>query len=99
MSDEATPLPTVAVVIPTAGRRPDDLLRSLRSVLDDPATTEVVVAADVRADEPLPGVPRDARVRAVRVPRGAQDPEERGERAREWAVSCATSEVILALDD
>jgi len=100
MTEEGTPLPTVAVIVPTAGRRPDELLRSLATVLDDPATTEVVVAADVGPGEPLPGVPRDARVRVVRVPAAStHDSGERGERAREWAVSHATSEVVLALDD
>jgi hypothetical protein len=99
VTEDATPLPTVAVVVPTAGRRPEALLRSLEAVLDDPATTEVVVAADVGPDEPLPEVPRDARVRAVRVPAASQGLDERGERAREWAISCVTSEVVLALDD
>src|SRR3954463_12017262 len=99
MTEEPRALPTVAVVVPTAGRRRHDLLRSLESILHDPATTEVAVAAAAPADEPLPEVPRDPRVRTVRVPRGTDDSDERGERAREWAVSCATSEVVLALDD
>jgi hypothetical protein len=99
VTDEVTPLPTVAVVLPTAGRRPEELLRSLRSVLADPATTEVVVAADIGAEVPLPEVPADPRVRVVRVPDAAEPSDERGERAREWAVASATADVVLGLED
>ena len=99
MEDDERPLPTVAVVVPTVGRRPDELLASLRSVLADSATAEVVVAADVGPDEPLPAVSRDPRVRTVRVPVSADELHAGEGRARDWAVGCATAEVVLALDD
>ena len=85
--------------MPTAGRRPDELRRSLRIVLEDPSTTQVVVAADVGANGPLPKVPSDKRVRVIRVPADTGTPDERGQRAREFALEYAEADVVLALDD
>ena len=65
-------LPSVAVVIPTSGKRAETLAVCIGRVLEDPAATEVVVAADVPPHEPLPVVPRDPRVKVFRVPAGAQ---------------------------
>jgi hypothetical protein len=92
-------LPSVAVVIPTSGKRAETLAVCIGRVLEDPAATEVVVAADVPAHEPLPVVPRDPRVKVLRVPAGLSRGADRGQRARDLAVGRATTEVILALDD
>ena len=99
MAAPRRPVPSVSVVVPTAGRRPDELRRSLRIVLEDPSTTQVVVAADVGANGPLPKVPSDKRVRVIRVPADIGTPDERGQRAREFALEYVEADVVLALDD
>ena len=64
----------VSVVIPTAGGRADVLARSLRTILDDPATDEVVVVmdqVDALTEELLQRiVVSDSRLRLVAAPQG-----------------------------
>jgi GT2 family glycosyltransferase len=89
-------LPTVAVVVPTRNRRAR-ISRTVDCVLDDPATTEVVVVddgSDDGTDELVRGrAATDARVRLVRVPHGGQAA------ARQAGIDAATAEVVLLLDD
>lgn len=88
---------SVSVVIPTFNRR-DCLRRAIESVLDDPATTEIVVVVDGSSDgtmELLEQVSRsEPRVKPVFVEhRGLSVALQTGvERA-------ATSEIVLILDD
>jgi glycosyltransferase involved in cell wall biosynthesis len=89
----------VSVVIPTAGGRADILERSLRTILDDPATGEVVIVADE-----MDGLTEDLlrRIRArdsrLRVLAGAGGTDH-GQSNRDAGVRAARGQLILAIDD
>jgi glycosyltransferase involved in cell wall biosynthesis len=96
-----TAVPHVSVVIPTC-ERPALVVRTLAAVLDDVATSEVIVVVDGDDAETdaalLPYVQADPRVRITRA--GALGADRRGEqRVRDHGATLARSEVVLALDD
>jgi len=99
MPVEDAALPTVAVIIPTGGQRPELLSACVRAVLEDSGTTEVLISADLQPDEPLPALPHDPRITVLRVPAVSTARDERGQRARDFAVGHAHADVVLALDD
>jgi glycosyltransferase involved in cell wall biosynthesis len=89
-------LPSVSVVMPTRGRRtllPD----AVEPLLDDPATSELIVAVDGPDDGSLEWVAArardDARLRAVRGPGGGPG------RARAAGVWAASGDVVMLVDD
>jgi glycosyltransferase involved in cell wall biosynthesis len=94
--EDDAPLPSVSVVV-TTYRRADRLADTLRPLLADPATTEVVVVADGGGDGTEEVVralaATDGRLRLVVPPHG-------GQRAAQAAgVERASGEVLLMLDD
>ena len=93
-------LPSVSVVIPTKGRI-EFVERSLRELIADPATTEIVVVIvrGVGGTACARWQALDDRVRTIEADEGASDVMERGAFARDQGVLSATGEVILALDD
>jgi hypothetical protein len=96
-------LPTVTVVIPTGGGRPEMIDRMLPVLLGDPATAEVIVAFD-RDDSETRGLidsyaRADARVSRIQTKSTSTPTGNRGQSAREAAVRVAQGELILALDD
>jgi len=99
-SHRATDLPSVAVVVPTAGRRPRLLVEVAQAVLSDDATTELIVVLDGRSPvaERLLGEISDSRLTALPF-RATEPGHHRGQEARDHAVRAAASDVILALDD
>lgn len=92
----------VSVVIPTAGGRADVLARSLRTILDDPATDEVVVVmdqVDALTEELLQRiVVSDSRLRLVATPQGIRR-LDRGQANRDLGVREARGDLIVAIDD
>jgi hypothetical protein len=96
-------LPTVAVVIPTAGRRLATLESIVSSVLADPATREVIVVLD----HPSPEIgymvgelrANDPRVELLEVALPAEPERDRGQASRDAGFRAAQAEVLLALDD
>src|SRR5437763_13991222 len=92
----------VSVVIPTAGGRADVLARSLRTILDDPATDEVVVVmdqVDALTEELLQRiVVSDSRLRLVAAPQGIRR-LDRGQANRDLGVREARGDLIVAIDD
>ena len=93
-------LPSVSVVIPTKGRL-EIVERSLRELIADPATSEIVVVVVGGVGEAALARWRalDGRVRTIEAEEGASDAMERGELPRDQGVLSASGEVILALDD
>jgi GT2 family glycosyltransferase len=93
---------SVAVVIPTAGGRAVILERSLRALLDDPMTHEVVVVAD-GVDPATEMIVRRASVTDSRVRIIPAIPDtkrlDRGQANRVTGVRATQCELILALDD
>jgi hypothetical protein len=93
--------PTISVVIPTRGR-PELVLRTLKAVLADPATTEAVVVIDgddAETEASLANIARsDARVRLTHTSPTAGAPLGE-QRVRDHGARIARSDVILALDD
>ncbi len=100
MDDVPTPpddrLPTVSVVIPTY-RRAGALEATLRPLLADPATTELIVAVDGDDDGSgaiVTGLAEtDTRVRLLTPPHGGQ------RHALTVGVAAASGDVVLLLDD
>ena len=94
-------LPTVAVVIPTAGQRPATLDRLISAVLRDPATSEVIAVLDHRSPATEAVVARndDPRVRLVRTCPPITPERDRGQASRDVGFRHARSEVLLSLDD
>jgi glycosyltransferase involved in cell wall biosynthesis len=93
-------VPSVSVVIPTRGR-PEIVEQSLRELLVDPATSEIVVVVVGSIDEAILTRWRaiDDRVKAIKAGDRAEHPMERGELPRDRGVMASSGEVILALDD
>jgi glycosyltransferase involved in cell wall biosynthesis len=93
--------PTVTVVIPTNGGRAEVIARTLPILLEDAATSEVIIAFD--GDDPATRrlieeyVRSDDRIRQVRTDAGSAG--DRGQSARDTATRVASGEVVLALDD
>jgi glycosyltransferase involved in cell wall biosynthesis len=89
-------LPTVAVVVPTFNRR-DNLPRVIAPLLEDGATTELVVVVDGCRDGSLELVQEmaraDPRIRPVFIENAGPA------RAHQTGVEAATAEVVLLLDD
>jgi GT2 family glycosyltransferase len=96
-------LPTVAIVIPTAGRRPASLARLIESVLEDPATSEVIVVLDHDAPSTKNAVAHhareDPRVRLIPTNEPAHPARDFGQASRDVGLRHARAEVILSLDD
>jgi GT2 family glycosyltransferase len=93
----------VSIVIPTNGGRAEIIDRTLRVVLADPATSEVIVAFD-RDDPETRALSEtyarsDARVKCIRTDETDFRHPSRGQHAREAGVGVASGEVVLALDD
>ena len=96
-------LPTVAVVIPTAGGRAALLRRALPRLLADPGTSELIIVLD-RDDSDTEAIVRwyadaDPRVRWARSSGPTRPALSREHGARDLGVRLAESQVILALDD
>ncbi len=93
---DATAPPTVSVVIPTRNRS-SQLRAAIEAILDDPATTEIVIADDASVDDTaivIEELRREgARVRSVRG-HGAG-----AAAARQLGAEAATGDVVLMLDD
>jgi glycosyltransferase involved in cell wall biosynthesis len=89
-------MPTVSVVVPTYNRR-DNLEAVVHPLLDDPATTEVVVVVDGCNDgsiEHLEGIARlEPRLKPLFVDNGG------AARARQTGVEAAVGDVVLIIDD
>jgi len=82
--------PTVSVIIPTIGR--PEVGRAVDSVITQTsAVSEILVVADTLDDF---GLPKDPRVRLLRVGPGAG-----GNGARQAGVEAATGELVALLDD
>ena len=98
-----TQSPTVTVVIPTAGGRAELLERSIGTLLEDPATSEVIVVIDGAAPETEAVVRRysegDQRVKLTQPPATATPRPDRGQWCRDWGARVASSQVVLSLDD
>jgi GT2 family glycosyltransferase len=94
-------LPSVSVLFLTRGR-PDLIDRAVSAVLEDSATTEVVVVVD---DDPVTHralvrrAEADPRIRVTTTPPPGEDNLFRVQRGRDHGARLASSEVILALDD
>jgi glycosyltransferase involved in cell wall biosynthesis len=94
-------MPSVSIVMPTRDR-PDLLARSLAAVLEDEATSEVIVVMDGDDPEVRRLLERmsseDRRVRVASVP---DEPAGLGrvQRGRDHGVELAGSDVVLAMDD
>jgi hypothetical protein len=93
-------LPSVAVVVPTAGRRSQLLLELTRAALADNATSELIVVVDGAATETTRILSQVADSRVEVLSFSATEPgHHRGQEARDHGVRAAGSDVILALDD
>jgi glycosyltransferase involved in cell wall biosynthesis len=87
---------SVSVVIPTFNRR-SSLRRAIKSVLDDPATAEIVVVVDGSSDGSMELLEQLSRTEPRVKPAFIQ---HRGlNAALQTGVERATSEIILILDD
>jgi hypothetical protein len=95
-------LPTVSAMFLTRGRA-QLLERALCAVLDDPATSEVVVVVDgddPPTDDLLEGMARaDSRLRVTRMPSPGTEGLDATQRGREHGTRLSDSDVVLALDD
>jgi len=90
-------VPTVSVIV-TTYRRSERLEACLRPLLDDPATTELIVVVDGYDDQDAVDVvgrfaSADKRVVLVQIPHGGQ------RAAHSAGLAKATAEVVLIMDD
>jgi glycosyltransferase involved in cell wall biosynthesis len=94
--------PSVSVLFLTK-ERPQLLQRAVNSVLDDPATAEVIVVVD--GDDPgtadlLSGMKQaEPRLRVTSLPPPGADDLDSMQRGRDHGAAFAGADVILALDD
>src|SRR5688500_8437178 len=99
-SPRSMDLPSVAVVVPTAGRRPQLVLAVVRNALADSATSELIVVVDGGSPATMRALGQVAEPRLQILPFSATEPQHhRGQEARDYGVRAARSELILALDD
>lgn len=92
----SSPLPTVSVVVPTYRRR-DGLAVVLQPLLDDPATTEVVVVVDGSHDGSIELLRDLARTRPALVPVLTENQGPAA--ARQHGIDLSRGEVVLLVDD
>jgi GT2 family glycosyltransferase len=99
-STEADAPASVAAVIATTNRRPEELRRAIRSILDQahPGRIEVTVVYDAAEPEDLSDVaPPDGGLRALTVIRNGRAPGLPG--ARNAGVERSTGELVAFCDD